>query len=93
MKVTMTEAICQEGLALLEGKADIFVAHDAHPHHYLDQLKDTDAFIVRVADKGAIDKETMESSDSLKVIGRTGIGYDSVDVESATKLGLPVRSR
>ena len=70
MKVTMTEAICQEGLALLEGKADIFVAHDAHPHNYLDQLKDTDAFIVRVADKGAIDKETMESSDSLKVIGR-----------------------
>ena len=90
MKVTMTEAICQEGLALLEGKADIFVAHDAHPHNYLDQLKDTDAFIVRVADKGAIDKETMESSDSLKVIGRTGIGYDSVDVESATKLGIPV---
>ena len=31
MKVTMTEAICQEGMALLEGKADIFVAHDAHP--------------------------------------------------------------
>ena len=88
MKVAMTEAICQEGLALLEGKADIFVAHDAHPHNYLDQLKDTDAFIVRVADKGAIDKETMESSDSLKVIGRTGIGYDSVDVESATKLGI-----
>ena len=90
MKVTMTEAICPEGMALLEGKADIFVAHDAHPHNYLDQLKDTDAFIVRVADKGAIDKETMESSESLKVIGRTGIGYDSVDVESATKLGIPV---
>ena len=83
MKVTMTEAICPEGMALLEGKADIFVAHDAHPHNYLDQLKDTDAFIVRVADKGAIDKETMESSESLKVIGRTGIGYDSVDVESS----------
>lgn len=90
MKVTMTEAICQEGMALLEGKAEIFVAHDAHPHNYLDQLKDTDAFIVRVADKGAIDKETMESSPMLKVIGRTGIGYDSVDVESATKLGIPV---
>ena len=38
MKVTMTEAICPEGMALLEGKADIFVAHDAHPHNYLDQL-------------------------------------------------------
>ena len=45
MKVTMTEAICKEGMALLEDKARIFVAHDAHPHNYLDQLKDTDMFI------------------------------------------------
>lgn len=90
MKVTMTEAICPEGMALLEGKAEIFVAHDAHPHHYLDQLKDTDAFIVRVAGKGAIDRAAMESSPALKVIGRTGIGYDSVDVEAATALGIPV---
>lgn len=90
MKVTMTEAICPEGMALLDGIADIFVAHDAHPHHYLDQLKDTDAFIVRVADKGAVDQTILESSDTLKVIGRTGIGYDSVDVAAATKLGIPV---
>lgn len=90
MKVTMTEAICPEGMALLEGKAEIFVAHDAHPHHYLDQLKDTDAFIVRVADKGAVDRKTLASSSRLKVVGRTGIGYDSVDVKAATDLGIPV---
>ena len=90
MKVTMTEAICREGMALLEGNAEIFVAHDAHPHHYLNQLRDSDAFIVRVADKGAVDRAVMESSPALKVIGRTGIGYDSVDVEAATELGIPV---
>lgn len=88
MKVTMTEAICQEGMAMLEG-AEIFVAHDSHPHHYLDQLKDTDAFIVRVADKGAIDADTMEHS-GIKVIGRTGVGFDSVDVAAATARGIPV---
>lgn len=88
MKVTMTEAICQEGMAMLEG-AEIFVAHDAHPHHYLDQLKDTDAFIVRVADKGAIDAYTMDNS-GVKVIGRTGVGFDSVDVAAATERGIPV---
>ncbi len=90
MKFVMTEALCQEGLNLLAGKADIFVAHDAHPHNYLDQLKDADAFVVRVADKGAIDRVTMESSPCLKVIGRTGIGVDSVDVDAATELGIPV---
>ncbi|NLU25337.1 MAG: hydroxyacid dehydrogenase [Clostridiales bacterium] len=90
MKVTMTEALCQEGMDLLQGKTEIFVAHDANPHHYTEQLKDTDALIVRVADKGAIDESSMKTSPNLKVIGRTGIGYDSVDVAAATKLGIPV---
>lgn len=88
MKITMTDAVCQEGMALLDG-AEIFVAHDANPHHYLDQLKDTDAFIVRVADKGAVDAYTMDHS-GLKVIGRTGVGFDSVDVAAATARGIPV---
>jgi len=81
MKVTMTEAICHEGMALLEGKADIFVAHDACPHNYLDQMKDTDAFIVRIADKGAVDRETMKSSEALKVIGRNHFRVDDAHFE------------
>lgn len=88
MKFTMTEAICPEGMAMLED-AEIFVAHDSHPHNYLDQLKDTDGFIVRVADKGAIDAYTMDNS-GVKVIGRTGVGFDSVDVVAATERGIPV---
>lgn len=89
MKVTLTEALCAEGMEMLSG-CETFVAHDAHPHNYFDQLKDTDAFIVRVADKGAIDAQTMDASPALKVIGRTGIGYDSVDVDAATARGIPV---
>ena len=90
MKYILTEPLGPEGMALLETKADdIFVAHDAHPHNYLDRLEETDAFIVRVADKLAIDKRVMECK-NLKVIGRTGIGYDSVDVEAATAAGIPV---
>ena len=90
MKVTMTEALGPEGMAVLEKKADsIFVAHDAHPHNYLDQLDDTDIFIVRVADRLAIDKRVMECK-KLKVIGRPGIGFDSVDIEAATAAGIPV---
>ena len=88
MKVTMTESICPEGMAMLEG-AEIFIAHDARPHNYIDQLKDSDAFIVRVADKGAIDAYTMDNG-VFKVIGRTGVGYDSVDVTAATARGIPV---
>ena len=89
MKVTMTETLCAEGLAMLSGQ-EIFVAHDANPHNYLNELKDSDIFIVRVADKGAVDAETMDASPALKVIGRPGIGFDSVDVDAATARGIPV---
>lgn len=88
MKITMTESICPEGLEMLTG-ADIFVAHDANPHNYIDQLKNSDAFIVRVADKGAVSADVMDHG-GFRVIGRTGVGYDSVDVAAATARGIPV---
>ena len=50
-------------------------------------MKDADALIVRIA---KCDKNVIENSPNLKVIGRTGVGYDSVDVEAATKAGIPV---
>lgn len=88
MKVTMTESICKEGMDMLEN-ASVYVAHDARPHNYIEELKDSDAFIVRVADKGAIDAYTMDNG-GFRVIGRTGVGYDSVDVAAATQRGIPV---
>lgn len=88
MKITMTESICLEGLEMLTG-TEVFVAHDANPHNYIDQLRSSDAFIVRVADKGAVSADIMDQS-GFRVIGRTGVGYDSVDVTAATARGIPV---
>lgn len=90
MKFTMTQAICDEGMALLKEKAPgvkIYVADNQDPNNYLDEMKDTDAIIVRVA---KCDGHAIENSPNLKVIGRTGVGYDSVDVKKATELGIPV---
>ncbi len=87
MKFTMTQAVCPEGMAMLEGKADIYVADNADPNNYLDEMKDTDALIVRIA---KCDRNAIENSPNLKVIGRTGVGYDSVDVAAATERGIPV---
>lgn len=87
MKFVMTQSVCKEGLELLENVADIYVADNQDPNNYLDEMQDADAIIVRIA---KCDKNTIENSPNLKVIGRTGVGYDSVDVETATKLGIPV---
>ncbi|MDL2295522.1 hydroxyacid dehydrogenase [Lachnospiraceae bacterium OttesenSCG-928-E19] len=87
MKFVMTQAVCEEGMQLLEGKADVFVANQTDPNNCLDEMQDADALIVRIA---SCDAKVIGKSPRLKVIGRTGVGYDSVDVEAATKAGIPV---
>lgn len=87
MKFVMTQAVCPEGFEMLEEKADIYVADNADPNNYLDEMKEADALIVRIA---KCDGHAIENSPNLKVIGRTGVGYDSVDVETATAHGIPV---
>lgn len=87
MKFVMTQAVCAEGMKLLDDKAEIYVANNADPNNYLNQMQNADALIVRIA---KCDANVIDNSPNLKVIGRTGVGYDSVDVEAATKKGIPV---
>lgn len=87
MKFVMTQAVCPEGMALLEGTASVYVADDPDPNHYLEEMRDADALIVRIA---SCDAAAISASPNLKVIGRTGVGYDTVDVKKATELGIPV---
>ena len=87
IKFVMTQAVCPEGLQMLDGVADVYVADNQDPNNYLDEMKDADALIVRIA---KCDGHAIENSPNLKVIGRTGVGYDSVDVKTATAHGIPV---
>ena len=88
MKFVMTQAVCHEGMQLLDGIADVYVADNQDPNNYLDEMRDAAALIVRIA---KCDANAIENSPKLKVIGRTGVGYDSVDVKKATELGIPSR--
>ena len=90
MKYVMTEAVAPEGMALLDQSEKVYVAHDANPANYTEEMKDADALIVRAAPAKIVNKAVMEAAPQLKVIGRTGVGYDSVDVDAATELGIPV---
>ena len=87
MKFVMTQAVCPEGLKMLDGVADVYVADNQDPNNYLDEMQDADVLIVRIA---KCDGHAIENSPKLKVIGRTGVGYDSVDVKTATEKGIPV---
>ena len=49
MKFVMTQAVCPEGMELLNGVADVYVADNQDPNNYLEQMQDADALIVRIA--------------------------------------------
>ncbi|WP_291583182.1 hydroxyacid dehydrogenase [Clostridium sp. UBA6640] len=87
MKFVMTQAVTSEGLKMLDGVSDIYVANNQDPNNYLEEMQDADALIVRIA---KCDGNVIENIPNLKVIGRTGVGYDTVDVKTATKHGIPV---
>ena len=48
--------------------------------------------VVALAVRGQapITEEVLACAHDLRVIGRTGVGYDTVDVAAATRLGIPL---
>ena len=51
-------------------------------------IRTFDGLLVRTGTR--LSRETIFAGKSLKVIGRTGIGVDNVDVEAASECGIPV---
>jgi len=51
-------------------------------------VKNFDALILGAT--GKVTKKVLENAEKLKVIARHGIGYDNIDVESATEKGIVV---
>lgn len=86
-KIVLSHALYQPGMDALDGNADVIVTDNGNDNEILDQLKEADAFILRI---GKITRETIEACPKLKVITRPGVGVDSVDVKAATEHGIPV---
>jgi D-3-phosphoglycerate dehydrogenase len=87
LKFVMTQSVCFEALEMLDGKADVFIADNGDPNAYLDEMRDADAIIVRI---GKMDRGAIERSPKLGVIGRPGVGFETVDVAAATEAGIPI---
>ena len=51
-------------------------------------IKDADGLAIRSAT--TVTAELMDAAESLKVVGRAGIGVDNVDVDAATQRGVVV---
>ncbi|WAA09010.1 hydroxyacid dehydrogenase [Fervidibacillus albus] len=91
MKILITEMIREEGINEL--KNNHFEVHYdetlwENREKLLNQLPHFDALIVRNQTK--VDKELLEVSSNLKVIGRLGVGLDNIDLQAAKNKGIRV---
>jgi D-3-phosphoglycerate dehydrogenase len=89
-KVLVADKIAREGLAPLtsDPRFELQERPGLTGEALAEAVADADAVLVRSATK--ITRESLARATRLKVIGRAGVGVDTIDVEAATERGVAV---
>ncbi|MCG9478881.1 MAG: hydroxyacid dehydrogenase [Actinomycetia bacterium] len=89
MKVLLGQNIHEQAINLLkENGLKIEISPSPEDEVVREHIADADAIIVRTATK--LSRETIQTAQKLKVIGRTGAGVDNVDIKAASDNNIPV---
>ena len=67
---------------------EVDVITDLKPDNLKDIINNYDGLVVRSATK--VNKEIIEATNNLKIIGRAGAGVDNIDIETAKKKNIVV---
>lgn len=86
-KVLVTEPIHAEGLALLKKEVEVVMCDNTSIEEITKKAKGCHGILIRSA---KIPKEVIESTPTLQVVGKHGIGVDNIDVDYATQKGVMV---
>lgn len=87
MKILVTEHVAQEGLDYIrKNNIEIEERLNLTPQELAQIIGNYDAIITRSGTR--ITKETIANPGKLKVIGRAGVGVDSIDIAEASKKGI-----
>ncbi|MDE2860135.1 MAG: phosphoglycerate dehydrogenase [Chloroflexota bacterium] len=87
-RMLVSDPLATEGLELLRTQGDVDVKLRMDPAELLTIIGEYDALVVRSETR--VTAEVIEAGSRLQVIGRAGVGVDNIDVEAATRRGIPV---
>jgi phosphoglycerate dehydrogenase-like enzyme len=76
-KILIIQVIHESGVKVFDDRFDVSVASDPSPATVIKEIKGAEGVICRMA---PFTREIIEAADSLKVIGRHGVGVDTIDV-------------
>ena len=86
--VVLTGKIHPSGIELLETEARLLIAEDLTEEGVIAAARDAEAILFRIRPRCT--ERLMASCPRLKVVGRYGVGLDTVDLAAATRLGIAV---
>ena len=91
MKVLLNDGLEKEGIRLFEELGIETDTRKRDLNSLIQDIEQFDALIVRSATK--VTREVLEAGakGSLKIVGRAGVGYDNIDVSTASECGVVVK--
>jgi D-3-phosphoglycerate dehydrogenase / 2-oxoglutarate reductase len=92
MKIVVADSTTESALEVLNAQPSwevVYLPGSGTPGRSLtEEIRDADALIVRSATK--VTAELLAGAPRLRVVGRAGVGVDSVDLEASTQRGIVV---
>src|SRR6266487_4741643 len=91
INILIADRIAQEGIDLLRSQlpeAHIDVHYSLKPEQLKDMIGNYTALVVR--SETQVTSEILAGADTLKIVGRAGVGVDNIDIEAATRHGIMV---
>ena len=88
MKVLVAEPIAEEGIRVLQSKAEVDLRLGLKSEELQNVIGEYEGLIVRSQTR--VTAGVIEAGQRLQVIGRAGVGTDNIDVEAATRRGIVV---
>ena len=87
-KVLVSDPLAEEGLSILRKSCGVDVRTELPEEELVRIIGDYDALVVRSGT--TVTARIIDAGKRLKIIGRAGVGVDNIDVETATRRGIPV---
>jgi D-3-phosphoglycerate dehydrogenase len=88
-KVLVSDPISDEGLDRLNDAGYVVdIETELSEDELVERIGGYDAIVVRSGTE--MNERVVEAADSLKIIGRAGVGVDNIDIEAATRHGIIV---
>jgi D-3-phosphoglycerate dehydrogenase len=86
-KILIIQPIHERGVQVFDDRFEVRVASDPSVATVMKEIKGVAGVVVRTA---PFPREIIEAADTLKVIGRHGVGVDNIDVKAATEKGIVI---